>query len=87
MLTFTQLEAIEDDSVFATGTLTHPTLDKSEVRWIAKKGSGYNDWAIYYHHSKHDVEFIKTQGDKVTTESMIRALVPCDDQVYAKYRM
>lgn len=87
MLTFEQFKALPDDEIFATGTLTDKALAPDEVRWVANKGSGYDDWAIYYHYSQHDVNFIRYHGDKVLSESIIRRLVPCDDQVYAKYRM
>lgn len=72
--------------VFATGLTTDRRLWKDEVRWIAKVGDGHYDWAIYYHHANRTVEWIKTNGDKVTTESIIRELVPCTDEAFAHYR-
>ncbi len=72
--------------IFATGVITNKRLDPDPVRWIAKVGDGYHDWAIYYHLEKHTPDFIKRSGEKVTTESIIKMLVPCTDEAFKMYR-
>lgn len=74
------------NTVFATGTGTYPEVYHKEIRWVAVRG-GIHDWAIYYHLSENDEYFIKTQGDKMFTESVIKRLVPCDDESYKIYRL
>lgn len=73
-------------TVFATGVADEPGLHSEPIRWVAKVGDGYHDWAIYYHLENTPVAFIKTNGEKVTTESIIRKLVPCTDEAYSFYR-
>jgi len=85
-LTLQKLKDMEDGIIFGTGTGTYPELIDKEVRWIAKRGDGYHDWCIYYHHVYMDIDTIKREGDKCFTESVIKRLVPCDDEAYGMYR-
>lgn len=85
MLTLKQLKEMPAGTVFATGEVTEPRLFKTAVRWIAKRG-GYHDWAIYYHLAEHTIDYVMKNGDKVTTESVIRKLVECDDEAFKWYR-
>lgn len=71
--------------VFAKGTGTYPELYKDEVKWVATRG-GIHDWAVYYHTSDKSDTFVKEQGDKAFTESVIKRLVPCDDEAWKMYR-
>ena len=57
-----------------------------ELQWVAKKGHGYNDWAIYCHWKGHSIQYVSENGQKVTSVENIRKLVPCDDAMLAKYR-
>ena len=81
------IEKLKDmkKGIFATGTGTYPELHHSEIRWVAVRGD-IHDWTIYYHHSYHEQYFIETQGDKCFTESIIKRLVPCDEEAYNMYR-
>lgn len=77
--------------VFATGVLPNAedglfmTRDGGELRWVAKKGWGY-DWAIYCHWADKTPEWVRDYGDKVYTEEYIKRCVPCTDEVFNLYR-
>ena len=52
------------------------------------KGRGdVNDWAIYAGLPDKPIHTIAHLGDKVFTETEIKDLCPCDDNVYQLYRM
>lgn len=91
MLTLEEFNNLPKGEVFATGVLPNSpdgifmTRDGGELRWVAKNGFG-DDWAIYCHRSYHTVEWIRDHGDKVITEQYIKKCVPCEDEVYKKYR-
>jgi len=55
------------------------------LRWVAVKGYG-DDWAIYCYWNTHSVKWIRRYGDKVTNEVHIKRCVPCDDEMFKKYR-
>ncbi len=69
-----------------SGLTINPILDKSAVRWVAKVGDGTPDWAIYYHTPDKSDEWIMMNGNKTTTESVIRGLIACTDEAFANYR-
>lgn len=56
-----------------------------QLKWIAIKGYN-NDWCIYAHFSFLSYEAVASQGDKVTSPDNIKKLVPCTDEVFARYR-
>ena len=91
MMTIEVFNKIVSGTVFATGVLPNSpeglymTNSGGELRWIAKKGYG-DDWAIYCHWSYNDEEWIKEHADKVISETHIKRCVPCDDEVFKKYR-
>lgn len=80
-------------TVFATGVVkNHPddiymvnTDINREMIWIAKRG-GIEDWAIYIHWADNGIDYVKERGDKITSEKIIRRLVPCDDEAFGMYR-
>lgn len=84
LLTVEQLENMAPGQ-FATGTGIYPELFRGPIRWVAVRG-GHPDWALYYHHDYMSEEYVKSYGDKAFTESVIRELVPCTDEVWARYR-
>ena len=92
MLTVEQLEAMPPDTVFATGVIldgptgVNMTDSRKHLRWVAVRGQGIPDWAIYCHWDFHDAEWVKRRGDKVGMEHHIRLLVPCTDEAFKKYR-
>ncbi|MDD5649054.1 MAG: hypothetical protein PHF86_01365 [Candidatus Nanoarchaeia archaeon] len=91
MMTIETFNKIVPGDVFASGIMPNSpeglymTNSGGELRWIAKKGYG-DDWAIYCHWSYNDEEWIKEHGDKVTSETHIKRCVPCDTEVFKKYR-
>lgn len=84
-LAFLQNEA-NHGRIFATGVVNEPVLHTQPVRWIAKVGDGFHDWAIYYHNESETIGYIKAYGNKVTTDGIIRKLVPCTDEALNCYR-
>lgn len=85
MLTMEKLKEMKP-GIFATGILTDPRLYSiEEMAWIAVRG-GVPDWAIYYHYSSCEISHIKDYGDKCHDQSLIRELVPCDDDAFSAYR-
>lgn len=86
ILTIEKLATMTEGYIFDTGVVTEPGLYKDPVRWVAVRGGGDNDWAIYYHRAEKSVPFVKTNGDKCVTETIIKKLVPCTDEAYATYR-
>lgn len=85
MLTIDNLKELDSGAIFNTGVVTDPILHRKPVRWIAKRG-GYHDWAIYYHFEDKSETYIAMNGEKCTTESVIKRLVPCDDEAFKMYR-
>ena len=87
-LSIQQLKDMSPGELFASGTGIYPeiTFNRS-IRWVAVRGEGYHDWAIYYHTPAHNIHFIAREGDKMFTESIIRMLVPCDDEAWDMYRI
>lgn len=91
MLTVEMLNAIPKHTIFATGVLpdTEDGLFMArtgrDLRWVATTGE-IGDWAIYCLFAENSVEYIKHFGDKVHDERHIKRCVPCDDEVFARYR-
>lgn len=90
MLTLQQLKDMEP-GIFASGETTddpegiNMTNSGRALRWVASRG-GIHDWAIYIHTADHSEQWVKAQGDKVTSEHNIKKLVPCDDEAFGMYR-
>lgn len=93
MLTLDLLKSMEPDSIISWGIIpNHPEglymTDSNigkELIWVAKRG-GYHDWAIYTHWAEKGIDYVLTNGDKVTTDSNIKKLVPCDEEALRMYR-
>jgi hypothetical protein len=93
MLTKKEFDKLPLGEIFATGVLpnspeglfmTNSNSGKM-LRWIAKKGWGY-DWCIYCYWDEWDTEEIAQSGDKVTSELHIKKCVPCTDEIFKIYR-
>lgn len=56
------------------------------VRWVAVKGYA-NDWCIYCHWATESFDSVARNGDKVVLEHNIQKVVPCTQEVYARYRL
>lgn len=91
LLTKAEFDKLPVGQVFATGVLPNSpdgifmTRDGGELRWVAKKGWGY-DWAIYCHWADKTPEWIRDHGDKVHNDEYIKRCVPCTDEVLNLYR-
>jgi len=90
-LTKAEFDKIPVGKIFAAGVLPNSpeglfmTNSGGELRWIAKKGYGY-DWAVYCHWDSWTESQIASNGDKVRSEHHIKRCVPCDDDVFNLYR-
>ena len=92
MLDEQMLSTMPPETIFATGT----AKDEPDglfmartgrlLRWLAVRGHGPSDWAIYCHFAENAVDWIRRHGDKVGDPEHIRSLVPCDDEALAPYR-
>lgn len=93
-LTIEKLESIRNGEIIAQGVVSNSPkgvfitqeYKGRELLWVAKKGHGYNDWAIYIHWADYGLDYVLTNGDKVMNPSNIQKLVPCSKEVLAKYR-
>ena len=93
MLTLKILKQLQPDEIFATGV----TIDGPEganmmgtgklLKWVACIGQTH-DWAIYcnYYEDNKSLQEIHDNGEKVTMESNIKNLVPCDEGAFSLYR-
>lgn len=72
------------------------SLGDSQMVFVAIKGEA--DWAVYTLPIKPSflewgdslssiANTVATTGDKITTEEIIRNIVPCDDDVFRMYRL
>ena len=92
MLTKKILEEMPAGTIFARGWASddewgiNMTRSHKCLRWIAKRGDGAPDWAIYCHFAENDDTYVEQCGDKVHRESHIRKLVECDDEALKWYR-
>lgn len=94
ILTVERLSQIEPGRVFAQGTafnneeglfMTANWPDKL-LKWVAVKGEGYDDWAIYCDFAPCTNFQIKQTGQKVTNKENILKLVPSTEEAYKLYR-
>ena len=91
ILTKEEFKKLPFGEIFATGVLSNPpegifmTKNDGELRWVAKKGWGY-DWAIYCYCADKTAEWIRDHGDKIFNEEHIKRCVPCTDEVFQLYR-
>jgi len=91
-LTTYALELLKGGATIATGTApdTPEGINMANsgmmLRWVATRGKGAPDWAIYCHLSHHGEQWIKDHGNKVRNEETIKRLVPCTDRAFKSYR-
>lgn len=90
-MTLEQFETIKDGEVFRAGLIEdspsgcHMTGSGKMLRFVAVKGYA-DDWTVYVHWAENSFEYIRESGDKVLGKNNIVACVPCDDEVFARYR-
>lgn len=91
MLTKEEYDKLPEDQIFRFGLssnsptgiyMVNSNPDKI-LGWVAKKR--IDGWCIYTHWYEKGFEFIENNGDKVYTNSFIKKLVPCDDEVFELY--
>ena len=85
LLTLQKLKDLPESAAFATGVTTNPRFHYEAVRWVAKRGL-IHDWAIYYQVKSWSARQVMQTGEKCISESIIRELVPCDDEAFKMYR-
>ncbi len=85
MLTVEKLEGYSDRYIIDSGIIQDDRLHTAPVVWVAVMGQ-INDWAIYYHKAELGLFYAVSNGNKCTTEAIIRELVPCTDEAFAQYR-
>lgn len=76
---FAQGEQIDDPAGL------HVMNSGKPIRWVAVKGYA-NDWCIYCHWATVSFDYVESNGDKVTLEHNIQKVVPCTQEVFARYR-
>lgn len=86
ILTTDDIDCLVAKEIFARGFGTHPRVRTEPIRWVAVRGGGYHDWAIYRGPLEWDEDMIRRQGDKIMSDDVIRYLVPCDDAALQNYR-
>ena len=93
MLTIEQFDKITAGEIFLSGDLPNEPgglymSDNSKgqmLTWVAKKGYNY-DWCIYCHWAIWSKEHITNHGDKIVFKKHIQRCVPCDNEVFKRYR-
>ena len=93
ILTSEQLRQLLPNSIIASGIIKNNpdglfmTTSRlgDNLMWVAKKGT-IDDWAIYIHWEESGIDFVISNGDKVTNIDYIKKLVPCSDEVLQMYR-
>ena len=85
-------DLINPDTVFAQGTVSDNIYGINMantgklLRWVAVKGWD-DDWCIYCHFAnEYSFSEVRLFGDKVCSTDNILKLVPCDPEVFARYR-
>jgi hypothetical protein len=65
----------------------HEPMEQT-LTFVCVKGKDIGiDWAIYAKRAGTYAEDVARYGDKLHDESNIRAICPCDDEVFQLYRM
>ena len=92
MLTVEKLKGMTTGSIIAEGTVSDNAIGVNMsdsdrlLRWVAVRGHGPADWAIYCHFAENDSNWVRSHGDKIGFPEHIKKLVPCDDEALAHYR-
>lgn len=86
-LTKQALEAMPPGKVFAEGEAYDPRLHRGPIRWVAVRGMGAPDWALYYHHAHKSYDEVAQEGDKAFTKDAIFDLVNFDEEAWQLYRV
>lgn len=79
------LKSIRPGEIFAKGDGMLPVANYP-LKWVAIRGEGYHDWAIYYGYNEIPDSEIARIGCKMFTKEVIRELVPCNNKAWSLYR-
>jgi hypothetical protein len=94
MITLEKLQDFPPHKIFLTGIernsesgifMTRDYRANDWLRWVAVRGY-IDDWAIYVGWNNDDENQIYGNGEKLTNSKLIRELVNCTDEVFARYR-
>jgi hypothetical protein len=90
VLTLELLVGIEPETVFAAGinsTINFPNAGAffQIFRWVAERGV-IDDWVIYYLPKGNGIKTVSRVGHKLKDPIAIQKLVPCTEEVLARYR-
>lgn len=86
VLTASLLEKMQPGEIIASGKCFHKQLHVGLLHWVGVRGMGMNDWAIYYYMWGIDERWIVDNGEKITSEQIVRGLIPCDSSAWELYR-
>ena len=64
-LTINDLKEAAPGSILRTGRGLYPSITHGRIKWVAVRGRGFHDWAIYYDRVDQDEYDIATRGDKI----------------------
>lgn len=85
-LTVERLKLMKAGQIFLAGTILDQRIYIKYIRWVAVRGLGFHDWAIYYLVEDYDFVDIAKHGDKIFAKEVIKDLVDCDDDAFNLYR-
>ena len=94
ILTSATLKMMEGGHIIASGEIINDESGVFMVNdrkgeklgWVAKRGDGYWDWAIYVGWANQTVGDILANGQKVCNDDNIQKLVPCTEAALKLYR-
>ncbi len=88
MFDITDFNSAEPGEIIRTVTTKYQNVHTTDqpLTFVVVKGDSGLDWAIYCHYSYQSVDFIRREGDKVTSKENIMSIFPCTEEVYKLYR-
>lgn len=89
MTTFEEFKQIPPGQVVRIVITEHEKVQFGKLgslMFVVKKGYGRDDWCIYYHLEERGLDYIKRQGDKLTSKQAIMDIFPCDEETFNRYR-
>jgi hypothetical protein len=87
LLTLNVLKSIPAGRIFhVVITQLQYELPGQMAKFVAVKGAGLNDWAIYFGRGDDATEHVRRHGNKVSTTEFIQHICPCDQEALNLYR-
>lgn len=81
-ITLQMLKDMAPGTIFASGEMMYEGRNK----WIATRGMGAPDWAIYYDKPYKTDGEIQRMGVKLFDMAKVKELVNCDEEAFGMYR-